>query len=298
MVGSDLSGLAPSVLVRLGSLELVARTIVEGFLGGLHRSPVKGFSVEFSEYRRYLPGDDPARIDWKLAARSGRYYVKEFEEETNLECHLLLDISGSMGYGSQPVTKLQYGGFLAAALACLMHRQCDGVGLMLFDDRVIESVPVGSRSGHLQTLLSVLSKAKIGGKSDVAKPLDEIATRLRRRGLVVLISDLLDDPGAVIRGLKHLRFRGSEVIVFHVLDPAELTFPFERVAQFEDMETASQVIAVPSRVRQCYLKNSEEQQERYRRELRLANIDYHLVNTAKPFDDALMSYLSTRGRRA
>lgn len=296
-MGPGLSGLDPALVARIGSLELIARAVVEGFLAGLHRSPFKGFSVEFSEYRQYLPGDDPARIDWKLVARSDRYYVKEFEEETNLECHLLLDVSGSMGYGSHSVTKLRYGVFLAAALAYLMHRQRDSVGLTLFDERVVESFSVGSRRGHLRTLLSALSHARVGARSDVSKPLGQLAARLRRRGLVVLISDLLDEPAGIIQGLKHLRFRGSEVLVFHILDPAELTFPFEHAARFEDLETTAQVVAVPDLVRRYYLGEIDALQERYRRELGLANIDYHLVNTSRPLDGALLSYLSTRGRR-
>ena len=295
--GNDLSFLDPAIVARIGSLELIARTIVEGVLVGLHRSPFQGFSVEFSEYRQYLPGDAPSTIDWKLFARSDRYYVKRFEEETNLECHLVLDVSASMGYGSHPVSKLQYGTFLAASLAYLMHRQRDGVGLTLFDDRVLESVPVGIRKSHLRGLLAILSRAAVGERSDVSMPLNQLAAGMTRRGLVVLISDLLDEPSAIIDGLKHLRFRGSEVVVFHTLDPAELTFPFEHTARFEDLETAEEVLAVPGHVREHYLRQIQGLRERYRRELRLADIDYHLVDTATPLDTALLAYLSTRGRR-
>ena len=295
--GNELSFLDPAIVARIGSLELIARTIVEGFLVGLHRSPFQGFSVEFSEYRQYLPGDDPTTIDWKVFARSDRYYVKKFEEDTNLECYLLLDVSASMGYGSHPVSKLQYGAYLAASLAYLMHRQRDGVGLTLFDDRVVESVAVGTRVGHLRGLLATLGQAAVGERSDVAMPLNQLAARMTRRGLVVLISDLLDDPAGIIDGLKHLRFRGSEVLVFHTLDPFELTFPFEHAARFADLETADEVLAVPAQVRELYLEQIQALVERYRRELRLANIDYHLVDTARPLDTALLAYLSTRGRR-
>ena len=297
LAGNEQSFLDPAIVARIGSLELIARTVVEGFLVGLHRSPFKGFSVEFSEYRQYLPGDDPATIDWKVFARSDRYYVKKFEEETNLDCHLLLDVSASMGYGSEPVSKLQYGAFLAASLAYLMHRQRDGVGLTLFDDRVLESVPVGTRSGHVRGLLATLSRAAVGQRSDVSVPLNQLAARMTRRGLVVLISDLLDEPSAIINGLKHLRFRGSEVLVFHTLDPAELTFPFEHPARFEDLETSDEVLAVPALVREHYLGQIRALVERYRRELRLADIDYHLVDTSEPLDTALLRYLSTRSRR-
>ena len=295
--GNELSFFDPAIVARIGSLELIARTIVEGFLVGLHRSPFQGFSVEFSEYRQYLPGDDPTTIDWKVFARSDRYYVKKFEEDTNLECYLLLDVSASMGYGSHPVSKLQYGAYLAASLAYLMHRQRDGVGLTLFDDRVVESVAVGTRVGHLRGLLATLGQAAVGERSDVAMPLNQLAARMTRRGLVVLISDLLDDPAGIIDGLKHLRFRGSEVLVFHTLDPFELTFPFEHAARFADLETADEVLAVPAQVRELYLEQIQALVERYRRELRLANIDYHLVDTARPLDTALLAYLSTRGRR-
>ncbi len=293
----ELSCLDPAIVARIGSLELIARALVEGFLSGLHRSPYKGFSVEFSEYRQYLPGDDPASIDWKLFARSDRHYVKRFDQETNLECHLLLDVSASMGYGSHAVPKLQFGTFLAAALAYLMHRQRDAVGLTLFDDRVVDAVPPGTRGGQFRALLGTLSRAVVGERSDLRMPLDRLATRLTRRGLVVLISDLLDEPSGVIEGLKHLRFRGCEVLVLHILDPAELTFPFEEAARFIDLETADEVLAVPAQVRAHYLSQLRRLLARYRRELTLAGIDYQLMDTAQPLDTALMAYLATRGRR-
>jgi len=296
-VGQEPSFLDPAIVARIGSLELIARTIVEGFLVGLHRSPFQGFSVEFSEYRQYLPGDAPSTIDWKLFARSDRYYVKKFEEETNLECHLLLDVSASMGYASGEVSKLQYGAFLAASLAYLIHRQRDGVGLTLFDDRVVESVPIGTRRAQVRGLLATLSRATVGFRSDVSMPLNQLAARMTRRGLVVLISDLLDEPSAIIEGLKHLRFRGCEVLVFHTLDPAELTFPFEHAARFQDLETGDEVRAVPARVREHYLAQIRSLMERYRSELRLADIDYQAVDTSTPLDAALLAYLSTRGRR-
>ena len=291
------SFLDPAIVARIGSLELIARTIVEGFLVGLHRSPFKGFSVEFSEFRPYVPGDDPATIDWKLAARRDRYYVKKFEEETNLECHLLLDVSASMAYGSQTVDKLQYGSFVLAALAYLMHRQRDGVALTLFDHQVVDAVPAGARSGHLRRLLARLSRAEAGTRSDVAMPLHRLAARMQRRGLVVLVSDLLDDPAGIIEGLKHLRFRGSDVLVFQVLDPAELTFPFEQAARFRDLESADEVPVVPARVRRHYLAQIDALVERYREALRPADIDYHLLRTDRPLDTALLAYLAARGRR-
>ena len=295
--GQERSLLDPAIVGRLGLLELIARTVVEGFLVGLHRSPFKGFSVEFSEYRPYLPGDDTTTIDWKLAARTDRFYVKRFEEETNLECHLLLDQSASMGYGSHTVSKLRYGAVLAASLAYLIQRQRDGVGLTLFDEAVVEALPVSARAGHLRSLLVTLSRAQPGRGSDVRLPLDELAARLTRRGLVVLISDLLDDPDGIIRGLKHLRFQGCEVLVLQTLDPAELTFPFDTPARFTDLESDAEVRAIPDQVRDHYLSEMTGLRERYRRELRLAGIDYHLVDTSMPLDTALLAYLATRGRR-
>ena len=288
--------LDPATLARLGSLDLKARTIVEGFLTGLHRSPFKGFSVEFAEYRQYLPGDDLATLDWKVYAKTDRHFVKKFEEETNLECHILLDVSRSMGYGSGPVTKLQYGSFLAAALAYLMNRQRDAVGLIAFDDKIVNMLPARSRPGHLTSLLVTLERLQLGDQTNVAKPLRDLAEAIRKRGLVVLISDLLDDPRRVLEGVKHFRYRGTEVIVFQILDTAELRFPFEKAARFRDTETADEVLAVPGVVRDQYLGAVTELQETYRRELQLAGIDYVMLDTSLPLESALMSYLLTRRR--
>ena len=288
--------LDPTTLARLGSLELKAKTIVEGFLSGLHRSPFKGFSVEFAEYRQYMPGDDLATLDWKVYAKTDRHFVKKFEEETNLECHILLDISRSMGYGSGSVTKLQYASFLAAALAYLMNRQRDAVGLIAFDDKIVEMLPARARPGHLTALLVTLDRLELGQQTNVAKPLRDLAEALRKRGLVVLISDLLDEPGRVIDGLKHFRYRGSEVIVFQILDSAEIRFPFERAARFRDVETSDEVLAVPDAVRSQYLEAIQALQERYRRELQLAGIDYTMLDTSVPLESGLMPYLMTRRR--
>ena len=288
--------LDPAVVARLSSLELKARTVVEGFLSGLHRSPFKGFSVEFAEYRQYTPGDDTATIDWKIYARSDRYYVKKFEEETTLECYLLLDVSASMDYGSKGMRKLDYASCLAASLGHLMNRQRDAFGLMAFDERIVSVLSPSARPGHVRALLVTLEHLAVGTRSDVSKPLHRLADSLRKRGMVVLISDLLDDPVRVVEGLKHIRFSGSDVIVFHVLDHDELTFPFQRIARFRDLETHDEVIAVPSLVREDYLRQVGDLIEFYRRELRMAGIDYELVDTAKPLDFALMSYLATRAR--
>ena len=294
---NELRYLDPAVIARIGSMELRARAVVEGFLSGLHRSPAQGFSVEFSEYRQYMPGDDTSLIDWKLYARSDRHYVKKFEEETNLECHLLLDVSGSMGYGSGGVTKQEYGAYLAASIAYLMNRQHDAVGLLAFADRIVQHLPASARPGHLRRLLLALDALRAERGSDLSKPLDRLAEALSRRGMAVLISDLLDDPAEVVRGLRHLRFRGVDVIVFHLLDPAELTFPFENAARFRDLETGAELTAVPSAVRARYLEEVQAFIALYRRELQVAGIDYCLVDTSQALDAALLAYLSARSRR-
>jgi len=289
--------LDPAVVARLGSLELKARTIVEGFLSGLHRSPFKGFSVEFAEYRQYIPGDDLSTIDWRVYARSDRYYIKKFEEETNLDCHLMLDVSGSMGYGSHHgMSKFEYGACLAASLGYLMSRQRDAVGLTAFDEQIVSTLPASARPGHIRSILIALDRMTTAHKTDVSKPLHRLADSLTKRGLVVLISDLLDDPDQVIRGLKHFRFRGSDVIVFHVLDPDEISFPFDRATRFEDLETSEEIMAVPGAVRAHYLKEMGALIERYRRALGGVGIDYELITTDRPLELALLSYLSTRSR--
>lgn len=286
--------LDPAIIARLGTIDLKARTIVEGFLTGLHRSPYKGFSVEFAEYRQYLPGDDLATLDWKVYARSDRHFVKKFEEETNLTCHLLLDVSASMGYGSGGITKLQYGSYLTGALAYLMHRQRDAFGLVAFDDSVAALLPASARGGHLRAVLLALERLKLGSGTNVAKPLHDLAAAVRKRGMVVLVSDLLDDPASVLDGLKHFRYRGTDVVVFHILDPDELRFPFSQAARFRDMETAEEVMAVPGAVRAGYLERMQGLIAFYRRELQLAGIDYCLLETSQPLELGLMSYLMTR----
>jgi uncharacterized protein (DUF58 family) len=288
--------LDPAIIARLGTLDLKARTIVEGFLSGLHRSPFKGFSVEFAEYRQYFPGDDLTTLDWKVYAKTDRHFVKKYEEETNLDCHILLDVSASMGYASQEITKLEYGSYLAAALAYLMNRQRDAVGLIAFDDHIEQMLPARARPGHLTSILVTLERLKLGTRTDVAKPLRDLAEAIHKRGLVVLISDLLDDPARVIEGLKHFRYRGTEVIVFHVLDPAEIAFPFQKAARFRDMETDEEVLAVPDAVRGQYVQAVTDLIERYKRELRGAGIDYVLLETSVPLEHGLMSYVLTRRR--
>lgn len=288
--------LDPSIIARLGTIDLKAKTIVEGFLTGLHRSPFKGFSVEFAEYRQYLPGDDLATLDWKIYARTDRHVVKKFEEDTNVECHILLDVSRSMGYGSHPITKLEYGSYLAGALAYLMNRQRDAVGLITFDERIRELLPSSARPGHLKSVLLALERTTLGTKTDIAKPLADLVQAISKRGLVVLISDLLDDPDRVIDGLKHFRYRGTDVVVFQVLDPHELTFPFENAARFRDLESDHEVVAVPAAVRDGYRARVEAMIANFRTVLGQNGIDYALLDTSQPLEVALLAYLRTRRR--
>jgi uncharacterized protein (DUF58 family) len=293
----ELRFLDPAIIARLGSLELRARTIVEGFISGLHRSPLKGFSVEFAEYRQYFPGDDLSTIDWKVFARIDRHMVKKFEEETNLKGYLLLDVSRSMAYGSGGLTKLEYGSTLAACLGYLMQKQRDAAGLATFDDRIQAMVAPGTRPGHLSAVLHALNAVTPGARTNTGSALNQLADAVRKRGLVVLISDLFDEPARVVRGLKHLRFRGSDVLVFHLLDHAELTFPFDRPARFRDMEDGAEVLISPADVKQGYLASIDELIAGYRRELGAAGIDYQLVDTSQPLDESLLAYLATRSRR-
>ncbi len=289
--------LSPQIVSGLGSIELKARTVVEGVLLGLHRSPFRGASVEFAEYRQYLPGDDPSTVDWKVYARSDRHYVKKFELDTNVEASLLVDVSASMGYGGRDgMTKLEYASCLAASLAYLLSGQRDAVGLSLFDARLRDHLPPSARPGQLTRLLVSLDRTVPGAVSDTGEALRQVAERLRRRGLVVVCSDLLDDTASVVRGLRLVRARGMEVVVFQILDADELTFPFERASTFRDLETGQQVLTDPRAVRDRYLAAIASMQQTYRRELRAAGIDYQLVSTSAPLDVTLLAWLGQRGR--
>jgi uncharacterized protein (DUF58 family) len=289
--------LSPEVVAGLGTLELKARTIVEGLLLGLHRSPFRGSSVEFAEYRQYMPGDDPATVDWKVYARSDRHYVKKFEHDTNVEVQLLLDTSASMAYASGPgMTKLQYAQCLVAALAYLLTGQRDAVGLGLYDDQLRDYVPAAVKASQLTRLLVALDHAQPGARSDTAAAIKQITDRLRRRGLIVVCSDLLDDQPRVIDGLRLLRARGMEVVVFHVLDDAELTFPFEGAGTFRDVETGEEVLTHGPSVRQSYVDAVSAWRDGYIAALRAAGIDYQLARTSAPLDLSLLGWLGARGR--
>ncbi len=289
--------LAPDVIARLANMEIVARLVVEGFIAGLHKSPYHGFSVEFAEHRQYMPGDEIRHVDWKIYAKTGRYFIKEFEEETNLKATIILDASSSMGFASgSSVTKLAYGSYLAAALSYLMIQQRDAVGLAVFDEKVRTYLPPRSTRSYLQQLLKHLTALAPGSTTDTAPSLHRIAERIRRRGLVIVISDLFDDQAKVMSALKHLRHTKNEVIVMQVLDPLERSFAFGSDAVFKDMETGEQMTTHPWHIQRSYRAAMEQFLERYRTQCREHNIDYVLMDTSTPFDIALTKYLGTRQR--
>ncbi|HIE52160.1 MAG TPA: DUF58 domain-containing protein [Armatimonadetes bacterium] len=288
--------LDPQAVRKLANLKLVARFVVEGFIAGLHRSPHRGFSVEFTEYREYTPGDDLRHLDWRVLARSDKYYVRLYEQETNLRAYLLLDVSGSMGYGSQGLTKLEYGCYLAASLAYLMTRQQDAVSLLAFAEDLVVALPPKNTPGHLNVLLKTLGGLQPQRGTRMSRTLHQLAENIRQRGLVVLISDLFDEPEEVIRGLKHFRHRGHEAIVFHLLDPDEQEFPFAGQIAFEDLEDGTTVRTDAAAIRRAYLAQLRAWQEHYQREFRRRRIDYVFADTSVPFDRFLAGYLAKRGR--
>lgn len=288
--------LDPAVISRLKGMDIKARLVVEGFVSGLHRGPYKGFSVEFAEHRQYMPGDPIRYLDWKVYGKTDRFYIKEYEEETNLRAYLIMDGSGSMGYSSNGMTKLEYGSYLAASLAYLMLKQQDSVGLLIFDTKLRKYIPPRSVKKHLHVILKELSDLGARKETDLGESLHELAQRVRRRGLIILISDLLDDEEKVIRGLKLFRHRKHEVIVFHVLDPYEVLFPFEHEVILKDMETGEEIPAVPWEVRKEYREKVSAWINRYRTVLRQSGIDYVPVRTSTTFDVALFSYLEKRQR--
>jgi uncharacterized protein (DUF58 family) len=284
----------PQALARISSLELIARTVVEGFISGLHRSPHLGFSVNFAEYRAYRPGDDIRKIDWKVYGRTDRFFMKEFEGETNTSIHLILDCSRSMSYGSRGIRKMEYGQFLAASLGYFAFKQRDAVGFVSYDDDIIDFIPARGSVGHLNSVLHAIERAHPGKRTDFSKPLMQVAERLRRRGIVVVISDLYDEPDKVMNGLRHLAFRGNDVIVFQILDPTELRFDFPNAAQFIDMETRAEMHVIPDYVREEYRRLLKHQISENEKACRKDRMDFSLIDTSQPLDSALFSYLVRR----
>lgn len=286
--------LDPNIIAAISSMELRARAVVEGFLSGLHRSPYKGFSVEFAEYRQYTPGDDPRHIDWKVYARSDKYYVKEFEEETNLSCHILLDLSKSMTYKSAKVSKLDYASFLAASLAYLMIRQRDSVGIIGFSDKIDFHIPAKLRPGHLHSILHAIEALNHGDRTDIGKPLHQVADTLNKKGMLILLSDLLDEPQNIVEALQHFRFRGHDVVVFHILDETEQTFPFYSSTRFIGLEGEGSYMTIPQNVRNDYMARLEAHIAAVKSGCSVHKIDYAILNTKNPLDFALQEYLAAR----
>lgn len=290
--------LKPELAAQIKRLDLRAKMVVRGFLQGLHASPFHGFSVEFSEHRRYSPGDDPKDIDWVAYAKTGKYYVKKFESETNLTGYLAIDLSASMDYTyRQSLTKLDYCICLAAALSYLMIAQQDPVGLVTFDTKLGASVPPRSRRSQLPTILSHLTKLKVSGKTDLAGSITQLAAMLRHRGLVMIFSDLLSEEQPMLRALRNLRHAGHDVIVFHVLDEAEVTFPFQGTVQLRDPETGVSESVRAADAATEYRKTIEEFRKRLDREFSESRIDYVPLDTSQPYDKALMEYLLRRRNR-
>jgi uncharacterized protein (DUF58 family) len=290
--------LKPEVIRQISRLDLRAQFIVKGFLQGLHASPFQGFSVEFSEHRKYTPGDDPHGIDWLVYAKTDKYYVKKFEAETNITGYLVMDLSRSMGYTyRQELTKFEYGICLAAALCYLMIHQNDPVGLITFDRKIRNSLPPRSKRKQIGSILSVLANLRPSGQTDIGTSLSQIAAMLKHRSLVMLFTDLLADPPPVVSALHRLRHGGHDVILFHILDEAERTFPFDGLIEFEEPEASATLQVNASHFRADYLREIESFRESYRHECFRSGIDYVGLDTSMPFDKALTEYLVNRRAR-
>jgi uncharacterized protein (DUF58 family) len=284
----------PKILQRIGNLELLARNVVEGFINGLHRAPFFGASIDFAEHRGYVAGDDIRRVDWRLYARTDRYYVKQYEADTNTNLSILFDISKSMQFGSRGIPKIEYGSFVAACLAYLAQRQRDRVGIITFDNDIVNHVPPSAK--HFNVTLQTLDRARAERPGHLAAPLSKMAEHFKRRGILVLISDFYEEPDTILEAIKPLKFLGNDLIVFHVLDPAELDFGYEDASSFEDLETGEQVPVVPESLRDEYRAMIRAHIDALTTKFSEHRIDYALLNTAEPLDRALFSYLSSRER--
>ncbi len=287
--------LDPKTLSKASRLEMRARLVVEGYISGMHRSPYHGFSVEFAQHREYAPGDDLKHLDWRVYGRADRYYIKEYEEETNLRCHIILDTSESMNYASPGrMTKLEYGCYIAATLTYMLLRQQDSVGLTTFDNAIKKMVPSSASPAQLRTILYELCQIVPEQKTDMNLIFHDLAERVKRRGLVVLISDLFDNPENILRGLQHFRHKRHEVLVFHVLDDAETNFPFKDMTKFLGLESWPELIVDPPSLRRAYIEEYENFVSTMKKGCLNTRIDYAVMNTSHPLDVALTAYLATR----
>lgn len=284
----------PKILSRIGSLDLMARTVVEGFINGLHRAPFFGASIDFAEHRGYVAGDDIRRVDWRLFARTDRFYVKQYEADTNTNLSILMDVSKSMAFESRGIPKLEYGSFVAACLGYLAQRQRDRVGIITFDNDIVTHVPPSAK--HFNVVLHTLDRAKAERPGNLPVPLNKMAEHFKRRGLLVLISDFYEEPDIVLDAIKPLKFLGNDLIVFHVLDPAEIDFGYDDASSFEDLESGEQIPVVPQSLAQEYRALVNAHIEALQTKFAEHRIDYTLLNTSEPLDRALFSYLSSRER--
>jgi len=287
----------PRILSRLGNLDLIAREVVEGYITGLHKSPYHAFAVEFAQHREYVPGDEIKHVDWKVYARSDRYYIKQYEEETNLRSYFLLDTSESMRYTSNGVSKLQYGCFIVASLTYLLLKQQDSAGLALFDNQIRRFIPAKASPAHLRVILHELDRITPQAKTRMDAIFHELAERIARRGLIVIVSDLFDDPEHILLGLRHFRHKRHEVIVFHIMDEAELTFPFRDSAMFEGLEDLGEILTEPRAIRRAYLDQVEAFVHKLKFGCRAHHVDYVQLSTSQPLDIALSAYLAGRATR-
>ena len=298
MPGPSEAPLDPSALARFGRLELIARLVVEGVMSGLHKSPFKGFSVEFAEHRQYGPGDEIRHIDWRALGKTDRYFVKEYEEETNLKAYLVVDTSGSMGYAGRTRSKFEHARQLAAALAYLMISQRDAVGLVTLDTELRAMIPPRSAPGHFSLLCRGLEQAGVGGEAPLSGLLHALAGRIKRRGLIVIVSDGFDNLNDLTASLRHLRHRHHEVLFLHVLAPEEEEFPFRRPARFRNLENLDKTLRVnPSTLRAAYLEKFEAFCRDLKEAIRGMDADYHRVSTALTHERTLLDYLAARSRR-
>ena len=287
--------LDPSFISKLNSLELKARLVVEGFMVGLHKSPYHGFSVEFSEHRAYMQGDNLKDVDWKVFGKTEKYFIKQYEEETNLRSYVFLDTSNSMVYSSgDNISKLDYSLTLSAALSYLMIHQQDAVSLTLYSEKINKYLPPKSSRAYLQEILKHLVAVKASAKTNTAVSLNEAAEKIKRRGLVIIISDFFDDIDSVVKALKHFSYKKNEVIVFQILDPIEKTFSFGKDAIFKDLETGDELTTQPYQVQKAYSEAMEEFIYRIKAECLNSNIDYNLVETSDSYDKALLRYIQKR----